>query len=361
MRVSVRKRQDTGKWEARWREAGARRSKSFARKSDADRFSTNQERRLQLGIDIDAGAETLAEFMVDYWRSYAIPNLAPATRDTYKQTWGKHLLPRLGPLELREISPAVVEDFRAQLQAAHVGDPTIIKAMALLQGIMGRAVIRGRIPANPVREIRKPKQRKQRPPMPLAPAVVEVVRAQLGQRDAALVSVLAYQGLRPHEAIVLQVEDLRPSIHVREEHKTGREGRERRVRWLSPAKQDVLAYLMDSGIRTGLVFPARDGGPWDMAEWRYWRRYVYQPAAKTAGVTGDMRPYRLRGSYVSLLLWEGRSIGYVADQAGHSVATLAKHYSGVLEDLEDGERVSAEDAIQAARMRPVDAERTREA
>lgn len=358
MRVSVRKRTDTGKFEARWREGGARRSKSFDRRTDADRFATAQERRLQLGIDVDAGSETLAEFMVDYWRSYAIPNLAPRTRATYKQTWGKHILPRLGPLELRDITPAVVEDFRAQLQAARVGDPTIIKAMALLQGIMGRAVIRGRVPANPVREIRKPKQRRQRPPMPLAPAVIEAIRAQLGQRDAALVSVLAYQGLRPHEAIVLHVEDLRPSIHV-EERKTGREGRERRVKWLSPAKQDVLAYLMDTGIRTGLVFPARNGQAWDDAEWRYWRRHIYQPAAKAVGVTGDMRPYRLRGSYVSLLLWEGRSIGYVADQAGHSVATLAKHYAGVLEELEDGDRITAEDAIQAARMRPVDAERTR--
>jgi hypothetical protein len=33
--------------------------------------------------------------------------------------------------------------------------------------------------------------------------------------------------------------------------------------------------------------------------------------------------YRLRGSFVSRLLWEGRSLTFVADHAGHSVATLA--------------------------------------
>ena len=52
---------------------------------------------------------------------------------------------------------------------------------------------------------------------------------------------------------------------------------------------------------------------------------------------------------MSLLLWEGRSVSYVADQAGHSVATLARDYAGVLEELEGGERVSAEEAIRAAR------------
>jgi hypothetical protein len=58
---------------------------------------------------------------------------------------------------------------------------------------------------------------------------------------------------------------------------------------------------------------------------------------------------RLRGSFVSLLLWEGRSLAYVADQAGHSVATLANHYAGVLEELEHKPRTPAAEAIRQAR------------
>jgi len=41
---------------------------------------------------------------------------------------------------------------------------------------------------------------------------------------------------------------------------------------------------------------------------------VYRPAAKAAGVTGDLRVYRIRGSFVSLPLWEGRSLTFVADK-----------------------------------------------
>ena len=40
-----------------------------------------------------------------------------------------------------------------------------------------------------------------------------------------------------------------------------------------------------------------------------------------------------------MLLWEGRSLTYVAE---HSAATLAKRYAGVLESMEDEQRVSAD-------------------
>ncbi len=68
-----------------------------------------------------------------------------------------------------------------------------------------------------------------------------------------------------------------------------------------------------------------------------------------AGVTGDLRPYRLRGSFVSLLLWSGEDLVYVADQAGHSVATLARHYAGVIRELRDVPKVPAAELIEAAR------------
>jgi hypothetical protein len=59
--------------------------------------------------------------------------------------------------------------------------------------------------------------------------------------------------------------------------------------------------------------------------------------------------YRLRASFVSLPLWEGHSLTYVAEQAGHSAATLAKHYAGSLDELEDKPRTPAAEAINAAR------------
>jgi integrase len=71
----------------------------------------------------------------------------------------------------------------------------------------------------------------------------------------------------------------------------------------------------------GLIVPTVDGDEWNRHDWHDWRRRVYRPAAVAAGVTGDLRPYRLRGSFVSRLLREGHSLAYVAEQAGHSIAT----------------------------------------
>jgi integrase len=97
--------------------------------------------------------------------------------------------------------------------------------------------------------------------------------------------------------------------------------------------------------------PRYSGGEWSREDWANWRRRIWRPAAIAAGVDGDLRPYRLRSSFVSLLLWEGRSLPYVADQAGHSIATLASHYAGVIRSLEDEPRMPAGEAIREARAR----------
>jgi len=39
----------------------------------------------------------------------------------------------------------------------------------------------------------------------------------------------------------------------------------------------------------------------------------------------------------------------VAEQAGHSIATLARHYAGPMRELENKPRVPAAEAIQNAR------------
>lgn len=130
-------------------------------------------------------------------------------------------------------------------------------------------------------------------------------------------------------------------------------GRARDIELVAPLAQDLAQWRLLCGRPPGKapIFPTVDGDEWRRHDWQNWRRRVYRPAAIAAGVTGDMRPYRLRGSFVSLLSWEGRSLTYVAEQAGHSVATLARHYAGVLRELEHAPRTPAAEAIGAARER----------
>lgn len=212
----------------------------------------------------------------------------------------------------------LVEDLRAQFDAQSVGIQTQRKALMLLQGILRRAVVRGLIPANPVSVVNKPRQPPTRRPEPLVPETVERIRAQLTQRDATTVSVLAYVGLRPEEATSARWRDLSGrSLHV---HASKTE-RARTIKLLAPLAQDLAEWRLASGRPppSELISPTHDGDEWKLHDRQNWRRRVYQPAAKAAGVTGDLRVYRLRGSFVSLLLWEGRSLAAVAEQAGHTL------------------------------------------
>jgi integrase len=341
-----------GRYEVRWREGGRQRSRSFAKKGDAQAFELDVKRRRALG-PLAAGVlqsrMTLAEFVSEeWWPRYAVPNLKPSTRRRYLEVWGTHLLPRIGDYQLREITPALVEDLCGQFRAAGVGVQTQRKAIMLLQGILRRAVVRGLIPANPVSVVDKPRQPPTRRPQPLEPLTIERIRARLRQRDATLVSVLAYAGLRPDEATSARWDDLGERIlHV---HASKTE-RARVIDVLAPLAQDLAEWRLALGRPPAgtLIFPRTGGHEWQLHDWQNWRRRIYQPAATAAGVSGDMRPYRLRSSFVSLLLWEGRSLTYVADQAGHSVTTLAGHYAGVLRELEDQPRTPAAEAIRSAR------------
>jgi integrase len=270
---------------------------------------------------------------------------------------------------VRAFTPLLVEDLRDDMIRAKVPAATQRKALMLLQGILRRAVVRGLIPANPVQAVAKPKQPPAQVPRPLAPEVVERIRAQMlrawatqgrgagrsveqlrwwRQRNAIMVSLLAYAGLRPAEDRGLRWEDLNGgTLHV----VASKTGRARDVDLLAPLRQDLAEWRRISGASNadGLIIPTMDGDEWKRQDWQNWRRRVYQPAAIAAGVTGDLRPYRLRSSFVSLLLWEGRSLAYVAEQAGHSIATLAKHYAGVIRELENKPRKRAAEAIAEAR------------
>ena len=357
--MSIEKRQGRG-YRVEWREGGRRHSRTFDRKGDADAFELDVKRRRQLGplaSGVILSRVTLAEFMgEEWWPRYAIPNLKPATRRRYLEVWSAYLLPTLGGYQLREITPLLVEDLRAQLATRGLGSASQRKALLLLSGILRRAVVRGLIPANPVSMIDKPKAPPPHRPEPLSPTTIERIRAALRPRDATLVSLLAYAGLRPGEATCARWADLgERTLHVQ----ASKTGRARVVRLYAPLVADLAEWRMACGrpAERALIFPCeqvaqsrrRQSIEWQLHDWQNWVQRIYQPAALAAGVSGDMRAYRLRGSFVSLALWEGQSLTRVAEQAGHSIATLAKHYAGVLEELEDQPRLAAAEAIRRAR------------
>jgi integrase len=206
-----------------------------------------------------------------------------------------------------------------------------------------------------VRKAPRPRRKEVRP---LAPATVERMRAVSSPRDAALISVLAYAGLRPGEALGLQWQDVREktllierSIALGEEKDS--KTAHRTVRLLAPLASDLRSWRLRSGRPrdTAYVFPAPDGGAWSKSAYQNWRRRTFgRIRANAEALTA--RPYDLRHSFASLLLHEGRSVIYVARQLGHDARLTLTTYGHVIDELEDQPHISAEDAIAEARRAP---------
>jgi integrase len=100
----------------------------------------------------------------------------------------------------------------------------------------------------------------------------------------------------------------------------------------------------------GLVFPTSKGGAWTRDDWRNWTRRVWRPAAKDAGLEGS-RARDLRGSFASLLIWQGMNVLEVAEQLGDTKETCLGTYAGLFADYDERNRVSAEEKIWAARAK----------
>lgn len=347
-----------------WVEATKHRARNFTRKADAEAFEAEgkrQSRLAELGLpDPEAGRVTLAEFARESWKYHAEPNLATATRRHYAELFDRHVLNHLGGLELRELTPDVIEDFAGDLKRNGIGDPTVRKTLALVQSILARAVARGRIPRNPVAAIRKPPQRRARPVSPPSLACVEAMRAAFREaghlRDATLVCVLAYAGLRPGEALGLRWRDIgertitSSGSVVLGEEKTTKTGRHRSVRLFTPLAADLDDWRLASTRPPAFafVFPRPDGNHWNDTDWRNWRRRIYVPQAEAIGLE-RLRPHDLRHLVVSLLLAEGANVVEVARQAGHAPSMALDTYGHVIEELAGLELVSANDAIGDAR------------
>jgi integrase len=171
------------------------------------------------------------------------------------------------------------------------------------------------------------------------------------------ISVLAYAGLRPGEALALTWGDVRERTILVERAlalgrlKTTKTGRTRTVRLLAPLAADLNEWRLAQGRpeEGAPVFPNRDGSTWSDVTWRNWRRRVFAPTAAKAGLGADTRPYDLRHSFVSLLLLEGATVVEVARQAGHSPTITLSTYAHLFEELEGTETRSAEDEIRRAR------------
>jgi integrase len=351
--VSVHKNK-VGGYDVRYRDAsGKNRSKSFRRKRDAERFDLKWKDAKQTGglAALDGGRETLDAYVEHVWVPVHVAPLAPKTQALYAGLYDGHLAPWLGGYPLCEITSEVIGHWQADRIAAGAPGESTRKALTLLGAILQRAFEAKRISSNPQRLVRKTAPSPTPEVRPLAPLTVEAIRALLRPRDAMVVSILAYSGMRPQELRILSWSHVLERTLVVHAPKTRRYNpHPRSTRLLAPLAQDLREWRLLSGRPDDAapVIPAHAGGVWTEPGYEQWINHVWAPALKKARIPYQ-RPYHLLHSFASLLLHEGRSVVYIARQLGQSTAVCMRTYGHVIEELDNAPRIAAEEAILAAR------------
>ena len=346
-------------WRVRWRQHGRNRARTFSTRRDARDFDAEVRRQRRAGslAALDAGVETLGEYVTGAWAASHAATLAPKTPLHYAGLYDYHLRPFLGSIALREMTPEVIGRWQADRLASGAGPIAVRHAMDLLGSILEHAFVGGHLAANPARRVKKARAPRREEVQPLSPGTIEAMRAALDARDATLISVLAYAGLRPGEALGLRWGDVRDqTMLIQRASSLGEESdtktrQHRTVRLLAPLAADLRSWRMAAG-RPGdaeLVFPGKEGRPWTQAAYQSWRRRAFKRATEAARLA-HARPYDLRHSFASLLLHEGRSVIYVARQLGHDARLTLTRYGHVIDEFEDTPRIEAEVAIANARL-----------
>jgi len=365
--VSVHRAANGRGWKVRFRDhAGRPRSETYSRRADADRRDLEIKLAKEHGgplREVRRSGQTFEEFAAEWIELDARPRLQRKTLDTYAGFLDRHLIPGVGSEAIAHIDPERVLRFRADLAAGGVPDYTSARTLKLLRQILGFAVQLGRIPYNPADVLRGrgqlPSQARKRDVRPLAPVEIETIRRALlarrsahGQRDAALVSLMGYAGLRPQEALGLAWRNVNGDfLRVEFADKDGALGKtktsERRT--VRPLVRFLIEDLetwrnaSDDPPPDGLVFPREDGEPWREQDWNNWRR-VWRSVAPQGTV-----PYDLRHGHASLLIREGWDVVRVARRMGHSPTETHRTYAHVFDRYEDTMAVSMEALIESAR------------
>jgi integrase len=326
--MAWKEKTSSGTYKVRWRDnAGRKRSRTFSRSRDADRFLVEQTRREQLGTLFDEQPETFEQFaglgIDDDGRvqlsggGWFERHRLAVRRSTFDRRVAsrKHLRDLLS-VRLDRISSKLVDDVVIAVAAEHPRQAQL--TLETVKMILRDARLRGHRVDQTVFELRPPKH-EGRERRFLTPSQVEALAN--ASSDPHLIRVAAYTGLRQGELCALRDEDLdikNRTLHVTFTLYKGELGQlktkaARRSVPLPPiVLQEIRRQLLHRPQGTGYIFPAPRGGPWDRAELS--RRFkTWAGNAQLDGIVF----HDLRHTFASLAIKAGAHPKVLQELMGH--------------------------------------------
>lgn len=316
-----------------WRHRGRQYKKTYATLKEA--LAAKARHRAGATRPGEPGALLLRNYARDWVESYPGSRrrgITDNTRDSYRYSLERYILPTLGSTDIRALRPRDIRALVRDLEDTGLAPASVERHLAPLKALCATAYDDGDIDRDPAFRVRI--SGRNRPAEATAPRALnaEEIRRLLEQLEAPwdlLAEFLIHTGLRISEAIALTWADLdlgeEPTVHVRRRYFRGQLGQPKsrnsiRKVPLSPSTTEKLRALRDAreGQPPDLVFPSTDGGYLDPHNLR---SRVIRPAARAAGI-GRVSPHMFRHTCASLLFEHGRNIKQVQEWLGHHDASI---------------------------------------
>jgi integrase len=368
-------RHDQGqRWQARWVGDGQERSKSFARKAQAQAFVAKVTTELTTGAYVDTKRSAVTfDAVAEEWFTAKRASLMPSTVGGYRSLLDVTILPRWAETRLADISHADIQQWVTWLTTAKearqprtnneaknakrkpLSARRAEQALSIFKQTLSYAIRTKRLASNPADHIARPRV-VHREDRSLTHAEVAALVEAAGAAGP-IIQTLAYTGCRFGELAALRV----GSVDLKQRRilvsravaqvtgvglveDTTKTHQARSVPIVTTALAETLESVVEGRDPREYLFPAPAGGPMRNSYFRH----RFDKACKTAGLE-SVSIKSLRHTAGSLALAQGASVVTTQRLLGHKDATTTlRVYSHMLPDDFDTLAASMDKAVLAA-------------
>lgn len=305
------------------------------------------------GLVYDAGAMTVREYL-ERWLSDSVRDtVRRRTYERYESLVRLHLIPSLGRVKLKSLTPAHVRGLYREKLDSGLSPRSVLHIHRTLSKALKQAADDGLIPRNAAGPVKPPRPRREEI-RPLDPEQVRALFEADGEQLEALYVMAVTTGMRRGELLGLKWEDVdleAGTLQVRRtlsEPKGGwifeapKSSKGRSVRLTRRAisalrehrKRQLEERMQKAGLwqEQGLVFPSSVGTPTSGGN----LSRAFKASLERAGLPKSTRFHDLRHTCATLLLRQGVNPKYVQELLGHADISLTLNvYSHVLPDMGD--------------------------
>jgi integrase len=331
---------------------GKRRYVSAKRKGDAERALRQAMTDADRGFVFDAGTLTVEDYLNRWLKDSVKDTVRRSTFAQYKSVVNRHIIPALGRLRLKSLTPAHARSLYREKLGSGLSPRTVQYVHLTLHKALKQAVMDGLIPRNVADAVKAP-QAHRKEVNPMTPAeVAALLSAASGDRLEALYVTAVHTGLRRSELLGLKWADIdldtRTLSVQRSLDKDGtfnppkRKNSRRTVKLTAQATEALKGHRarqIEERLRLGslwedrgLVFPNQAGKPMN-ADNLYHRDF--KPLLEKAGLSG-FTFHSLRHTCATLLLSKNVNSKIVSEMLGHAtIAQTMDTYSHVMPGMQD--------------------------